>query len=333
MKKLKAIFERIHRIELLVEEASKNTTNVFVIEDEEPMMIDTGPLSEANKKELERGVEKIGYRLEDIRRIVITHGHGDHYGLAQWVWSRGKPNIFIHLEDVNKVSKRHRKEIAEGSKEMFRTLFRFGVSLEESERIIKHLRDLRKYSEPIKTFHVIDESFSFQFRDFQLKVLHFPGHTSGSICLWDRSGLLFSGDSLLPGTAPVPVIETQHDLRGHNYRGLVRYLDTIKQIRELNLKRVYPGHGEIILNMTEMFDEISSYWEKRKKEILNLLDEGKVQPYQIVDWLLSKETAYMEFLPFIKLSEVVGVLEVLEEEGLVESFEEKDKLWYQKSKR
>ena len=198
----------------------------------------------------------------------------------------------------------------------------------------KLIESRKKCAETIKMFCVIDESSSFEFKEFRLKVLHFPGHTSGSICLWnEETGLLFSGDSLLPGTIPVPLIESKLDQKGQCYRGLVSYLEAGRRVRELNLRKVYPGHGETVQDVEQLFVQISNYWGKRKKEILDLIGEGKILPYQVVQWLLSKSAEYEEFVPYIKLSEVVGVLEVLEEEGLVESFEEESKHWYQKSKR
>ena len=87
------------------------------------MMIDTGPLSDENKKELEAGLETIGFRVEDIRRIVLTHGHVDHYGLAQWIWNRGKPTISIHREDADKVRGQQELDAVEDSGEILRTYF------------------------------------------------------------------------------------------------------------------------------------------------------------------------------------------------------------------
>jgi glyoxylase-like metal-dependent hydrolase (beta-lactamase superfamily II) len=72
-----------------------------------------------------------------------------------------------------------------------------------------------------------------------LKVIHTPGHTPGSICLYEpKSKILFSGDTIfshghvgrtdLPGGSPEQLIES------------------IKKISKLNLKTLYPGHGKIV---------------------------------------------------------------------------------------
>jgi len=333
MSKSKNIFERIHRIELQVKGASKDTINVFVIEDSEPMMIDVGPLTKENKNRIEEGLEAIGYHKEDIRRIVLTHGHIDHFGMAPWIWKQGKPTIFIHQNDANKIGEKHEWELPGNSERVSQVFLRLGVPYEEFERIRKFILKRRKYIKPIQTYLGIDESFIFDFSDFQLRIIHFPGHTAGSICLWnEETGLLFSGDSLLPGTIPVPLIELRPNPLDQCYTSLFSYLKTVKQIQNLNIRVVYPGHGEIIHNVNEIYMQIFNYWERRKKEVLDLFGEGKTLPYQIVQKLLLKHKKYKEYVPYIKLSEVVGVLEVLEKEGLVESFGQESRVWYQKSK-
>ena len=75
-----------------------------------------------------------------------------------------------------------------------------------------------------------------RFGEIRLSVLHTPGHTEGSVCLWSADdGLLFSGDTLfasgwgrtdLPGGSEEQIIES--------LARLATFEDTV---------RVYPGHG------------------------------------------------------------------------------------------
>ncbi len=69
--------------------------------------------------------------------------------------------------------------------------------------------------------------------DVKLKVIHTPGHTPGSICLYEpRSKSLFSGDTVFPfGSVG------RTDLPGGDAKEIIH---SIKR-----LKILYPGHGEI----------------------------------------------------------------------------------------
>jgi glyoxylase-like metal-dependent hydrolase (beta-lactamase superfamily II) len=80
------------------------------------------------------------------------------------------------------------------------------------------------------------EGGEIRFGEIRLRVLHTPGHTEGSVCLWSTAeGLLFSGDTLfaggwgrtdLPGGDPAALVES-----------LVRLLDLEDGVG------VLPGHG------------------------------------------------------------------------------------------
>ncbi len=70
-----------------------------------------------------------------------------------------------------------------------------------------------------------------------LKVMHTPGHSKGSVCLYQSElGILFSGDTLFQGSVG------RTDLPGGSSRDMKLSLDTLKAAVPHNVK-VYPGHG------------------------------------------------------------------------------------------
>jgi glyoxylase-like metal-dependent hydrolase (beta-lactamase superfamily II) len=74
--------------------------------------------------------------------------------------------------------------------------------------------------------------------DCKLKVIHTPGHTPGSICLYEeKSKSLFSGDTVFPDGGV-----GRTDLPGGNTQQLI---ESIKRLCKLDVKILYPGHGEI----------------------------------------------------------------------------------------
>jgi glyoxylase-like metal-dependent hydrolase (beta-lactamase superfamily II) len=70
--------------------------------------------------------------------------------------------------------------------------------------------------------------------DRQFAVLHFPGHTPGSICLFDeKNGELFSGDVIYDDL----LLDELHESNIHDY------VRSMRSLRELSLSHIYPGHG------------------------------------------------------------------------------------------
>jgi glyoxylase-like metal-dependent hydrolase (beta-lactamase superfamily II) len=74
--------------------------------------------------------------------------------------------------------------------------------------------------------------------DCKLKVIHTPGHTPGSICLYEeKSKGLFSGDTIFPDGGV-----GRTNLLGGNTQQLI---ESIEHLCGLNVRVLYPGHGEI----------------------------------------------------------------------------------------
>lgn len=70
----------IHRMEIPVPFAVE-TVNVFLVKGESLTLIDTGTNTKEARAALEKQLRTLGYRIEDIETVVITHHHADHCGL------------------------------------------------------------------------------------------------------------------------------------------------------------------------------------------------------------------------------------------------------------
>src|SRR6476469_3640338 len=56
--------------------------NSYIVDTEPLTLVDCGPLTEEAWAALEAGLAAHGWRVQDIGRLIITHGHVDHWGLA-----------------------------------------------------------------------------------------------------------------------------------------------------------------------------------------------------------------------------------------------------------
>jgi len=94
--------------------------------------------------------------------------------------------------------------------------------------------DLRQYRLlPAKAVHEVEDGDIIDTGDRAFEVLHLPGHSPGSIGLWDaKSGTLFSGDALYDGE----LIDTLH------HSDIPTYIRTMKRLRALPVDVVHAGH-------------------------------------------------------------------------------------------
>jgi glyoxylase-like metal-dependent hydrolase (beta-lactamase superfamily II) len=71
--------------------------NVYLIAEDPITLIDTGPKTKEAKDALNEGLRKARIRISDIRRIVLTHAHEDHCGLARSIRDEAKDaDVLVH---------------------------------------------------------------------------------------------------------------------------------------------------------------------------------------------------------------------------------------------
>jgi len=145
--------------------------------------------------------------LEDLELIILTHCHFDHCGAAAGVSQETGARIAIHEAD--------------------------SLLLDNSLATVSSM-----FGQPAPGFKPDWLLKGGEVLAGLLKVIHTPGHTPGSICLYEPgSKSLFSGDTVFPGGSV-----GRTDLSGGDSRRLV---ESLRSLSLLDVKNLYPGHGEI----------------------------------------------------------------------------------------
>ncbi len=178
--------------------------NVYLVDGE--LLIDAG--SGSFFSEMREEIENSGIDIDKIKTIVNTHSHFDHTGgdkkMRDWLDAQ----IGIHVKDE--------KSLETGIGTLAE---RFG----ETARVVTADKAL-KHGDVINTTH------------FDFKVIHTPGHTPGSICLYDKSKrLLISGDTLFSDT------HGRTDIPGADHKQL---MESLRKLQKLEATYLLPGHGQ-----------------------------------------------------------------------------------------
>lgn len=161
----------VHQIRMMGADA-------FVIAEERLTLIDAGMVG--SRRTLERGLREMGRSLGELERIICTHGHPDHIGgVNELVRDRDDVEVLIHPADLA------------GLRLPLRTaLARSPDGRGRRGRLIQYLTPVPERCEPLEDGTVLPLLGG-------LRVVHTPGHTPGSVCLYaERLRLLFTGDVL-----------------------------------------------------------------------------------------------------------------------------------------
>jgi glyoxylase-like metal-dependent hydrolase (beta-lactamase superfamily II) len=155
----------VHAVRLL-------SVYAFLIAEPQMTLIDTGLIGSGRR--VQRYVRRIGRSMDDLGRIICTHAHPDHIGAVRELAGDREVEVLMHPADLAGLSVRLRDAVANRNRGQLLAY------------ITRHPGD----ATPIQDGQVLPMLGGLQ-------VVHTPGHTPGSICLYSaRHKLLFTGDVL-----------------------------------------------------------------------------------------------------------------------------------------
>jgi glyoxylase-like metal-dependent hydrolase (beta-lactamase superfamily II) len=298
---------------------SVGPTNCFLIEGRPLTLVDTGPLTAAATTGLDEGLAALGYKVEDLERLVISHAHVDHFGLAASIKRRSKAELLLAGEDRPMVELFHQTH-----RRIFQRYGELSRRAGFPEKLLEKTREIYevffKLAEDTPVDHVLREGDELDSGIGTLIIHQVPGHTAGSVCLYQReSRVLFSGDTVLRDVTTNPFFGGTDRAKV----GLIHYLPSLERLSQLAIDLILPGHGPLVDEGPALIAKIRSHHQRRSALIREILEQGPRRPYDVARELFPK-------LPlsevWLALADTMGHLELLEASGELVSYEDQGEL-------
>ncbi len=299
-------FMRVHRISVPTP-FYVGPVNVYLIEEDPLTLIDAGPRHEGSLEALRDGLVLLGHKLSDIKRIIISHAHSDHYGLAQLVVEESGATAYIHEWDAPAVS-------ADTDYHAYRALLTAaGVPREAIDRMEAGYEKFKGFAYPLERVEKLKDEDEILFEHESLTVVHTPGHTPGSICLVRTSNrLVFASDTVLKTITPNPVLSPDPIDGARRFQSLGEYLVSLARIRGLAPTILKGGHGDDVTDYDEHFHRMYRFTNARQSKLLSLLPKNGATAWEASMLLFRDAGGYHRFLA---LSETVAHLDYAVAEG------------------
>ena len=288
--------------------------NVYLIKEDPLTLIDVGPKTKEAAAALREKLAKHGVKFSDIRRIVLTHAHEDHCGLAKSVRDEAKDaEILIHDWETGHLFGRLAHD------EHRELMLRSGVP----EAVFKEMQAL--YAQvSLLTDSLEDGGFSplrdemeLEFATGSLKVLHTPGHTPGS-CSFAREAnrTLICGDCVLKRITPNPILSPDPVDPTKRFRSLAEYLVSLAKLRSYSPTLAYGGHGEPVTDFDEIFHRYVRAIDERQKRIVSLVGGDGTTAFDAAKRLFPDSFDH-DVHRFLAISEAIAHLDYAESEGKI----------------
>jgi glyoxylase-like metal-dependent hydrolase (beta-lactamase superfamily II) len=306
----------VHRLVIPIPFAEAGgSVNVYLIDnpDGSLTLFDAGLGTATAREALVAGFAALGRRLDEVRRIVVSHGHIDHYGSARFVRERSGAKVTIHAADAAKVMPGYGRDQRELWAEY---LGRLGAPAELVAGIGEVHRRHLALAEPLGDIAYHAPGERLELGHFVAELVPMPGHTPGLCCLYaPEARFAFTADHLLARTSPNPLLELGPHGEADKFPALRTYLDSVTRLAALDLEWILPGHGPPFTGHRGVIDSLRVFYERRQGKLLRTLAPAPLTAYELVSRVFHRAGAGELFL---MLSEIVGNLEVLEARGAVE---------------
>ena len=317
---IQQILKKIFKIELPIP-FPLQTINVYFIDDSPRTLVDVGIKTDASYEILEKGLEAIGYGSHSIERILITHGHIDHYGQAKKLSLLSGAPIYIHSKEYGRI-----RTFIHSLGFIKSFLLRNGAPEVFVNEAIRYMESAQGMADSLDEAFFLEDGDSIPFKSMTWKTIHCPGHSPGLICFhWPEEKILFTGDHLLKEITPNPILNVSEYRPPFRYPSLKDYLTSLEKIERLDLSLLLPGHGEEIHEVRGLIQKIFTHHKERMGRILLSLSKGEKTPFEIATDLFPDVPPFEIFLG---ISEAVGHLEILKEKGMVKVKEKERKYYY-----
>jgi glyoxylase-like metal-dependent hydrolase (beta-lactamase superfamily II) len=286
----------------------------------EPLtLIDTGPHTAETRRALGAALAARGYRLGDLERIIVTHAHLDHFGLAGYLVKASGAAVWTHPWNVPtlgdyEADRRRRMVFYE---EMLR---RAAVPAGILAPVEQMTQDIERYGRPVAVAVPCDEGDRLELAGRTWQVLHAPGHSAGLICLYDsQARILVASDHLLAAISSNPVLEPPPPGHRERLRSLVHYQQSLQRVAALPVALALPSHGPAIDDVAWLVEQRLAFHGQRLQKIVEALAVGARTTWDVTCALFGRRDPFDTFLA---VSEVIAHLDVLEMSGRVAAEEQ-----------
>lgn len=288
--------------------------NCYLIDDDPLTLVDTGPNSGKALDELEHQLSELGREIADLELVVLTHQHIDHLGLVEIIVSRSGADVAAidaavpYLESFG--------ERAESDDEFAGALMlRYGIPEDMVFALRSVSRSFRGWGATANVTRPLADGESLQLRDRTLEVQHRPGHSPSDTLFWDRERrILLAADHLIAHISSNPLLAQPLDGSEERPKSLLRYIESLRRTRELPAEIVLPGHGEPVTDHRALIDERLKLHERRAEKIYKLIAAEPCTAFELAQEMWGNVAVTQAFLT---LSEVVGHVDLLTDEGRV----------------
>lgn len=300
---LRKITEQIWNLQVEIFNGRANV-NCYLLQGEKGYtVLDTGLPTESMKQAWLEVIEK-GFSIE---KVVITHVHQDHVGLARWFQEKHGVPVYVSRESLAEIEEYARPDFPE---RFFQLLRKYGAVRIPSRLEYQNIYDFTPDG-------VFDEGDFIRLGNEEYQAIWTPGHAHDQYCFYQpERKIMFTGDHILQHISPVIGLWSAYEVDA-----LSLYLRSLDKIEKYEVDRAFSGHGDEIKHFQGRIKDIRSRHQHRLQQVLTSIEGTAKSAHEVCVEIYGKEYNISQFMAIltrcIYLETIGKVVRIEREEQVV----------------
>jgi len=202
-------------------------------------LIDAGLMGKGQYKI--ESIQKLGLDLSDVKRVIMSHTHLDHIGcLSEVLKEITQAELWVHIDEAEPLEKGDERTVY--GMDMFKNMCQAQYGLKSGDFGFQVDRKL-------------EGGETLDIGDMVWEVIHVPGHSPGSIALYNRQEKI-----LIPGD----VVYADYAIGRFDLHGAsgAQHRESLFALAELEVNILLPGHNQVVRDLPPGYIlETAKQWE------------------------------------------------------------------------
>jgi glyoxylase-like metal-dependent hydrolase (beta-lactamase superfamily II) len=277
---------------------------------------------------LEQQLDDAGVGFKNLKTLLVTHVHPDHYGLAGQVKERSGATVIIHQRERDLIRSRY-KNPGQLLAQMGDWLIMHGVPADSMDDLKTSAMPVRAFVDPVEPDEVVWGGEQLDIGRFKFEVWWTPGHSPGHICFLERGKkFILTGDHVLPTITPNISVHVQQ--QGNP---LGDYIASLRRLDDLDVELVLPAHEYSFPDLRARLRSIEQHHVERLNEMIECVGVGARTAFDVagrVKWVTGTLATFTPWMQRAALGETLSHLDYLVMEDRLAKFMDAGVQYYKK---